>query len=211
MLHRPEFTTLRATRALLFAVARVGILFAFGLPFVMASVMIYRPKVAPRTDPQRELGYDFQRVEFRTSDGINIVAWWIPAQHPPDQIPRRRSRGGANDPQWGTQAALVCHGLTSSKADQLVLAHDLVPGGYNCLVLDFRAHGESGGQITTFGALEKRDVLAAVRWLKANHPSQSQRIVGVGASTGAAALISAAADDSPDGRSIAAIASYALL
>src|SRR5205814_443638 len=68
---------------------------------------------------------------------------------------------------------------------------------------------QSSGQLTTFGATEKRDVLAAIHWLKEHHPDQAQRIVGVGASMGAAALISAAADDSPEGRSIAAIACYA--
>ncbi len=208
VLDREQSTRLRGTRTFLFTAARVCILFAFGLPYVMASILVYRPKVAPVDDPRNQLGFDFQRVEFRTSDGIEIVAWWIPAQSSP-QHPTRRTRGNTRDPLWGKQTALICHGLASSKSNQLILARDLVPGGYNCLALDFRAHGESGGQITTYGDLEKRDVLAAIRWLEDNHPSQSQRIVGGGARTGAAALIYAAADDYPQRPAIAAVASYA--
>jgi fermentation-respiration switch protein FrsA (DUF1100 family) len=84
-----------------------------------------------------------------------------------------------------------------------------VPSGFNVLAFDFRAHGESGGQLTTFGAEEKKDVLGAVRWVRENHPSESRKIFGVGASMGAAALIAAAADPSADGQAIAAIATYA--
>ena len=81
-------------------------------------------------------------------------------------------------------------------------------GGYNALAFDFRAAGQSGGHFTTFGDLERRDVLAAVRWLHQFHPRQSRRIVGVGVGTGAAALIAAAVDPGPDGQSIQAIAVY---
>jgi fermentation-respiration switch protein FrsA (DUF1100 family) len=104
---------------------------------------------------------------------------------------------------------ILCHGLASSKSNQLILGRRLVPGGFNVLAFDFRAHGESDGQLTTFGALEKRDVLAAVHWVRENHPAQSQKVFGVGASMGAAALIAAAADPSPEGQALSAIATYA--
>ena len=123
-------------------------------------------------------------------------------------LPHLISSGAGND--WGTQTALVCHGLAASKSNQLILARQLVPGGYNVLAFDFRAHGESGGQIASFGANEKLDVLAAVQWLRDHRPQQSQRIVGVGASMGAAALISAAAvPNDPNAAAIDAIAAYA--
>jgi hypothetical protein len=83
-----------------------------------------------------------------------------------------------------------------------------VPHGYNTLIFDFRAHGASGGQLTSFGDLERDDVLAAVGWIRANHANESKKIFGVGASMGAAALIAAAADRSADGQAIDAIAAY---
>src|SRR5438093_969755 len=74
---------------------RGTVLVAVGLPYGMASVMIYRPKVLPLDDPRTQLGFDFQRVEFVTSDGIKIAGWWIPAQQP-----ARRARSDSPDQQW---------------------------------------------------------------------------------------------------------------
>jgi alpha-beta hydrolase superfamily lysophospholipase len=196
-----KLTPWLATRLLVAAGLRVGIVAAVALPVVMASVMTYRPKVAPAENPKSELGFDYQRVEFRSTDGVKLVGWWIPAAD--------RHGSVRHDPDWGKNTVLVCHGLAASKANQLILARQLVPGGFNVLAFDFRAHGESGGQLSTFGDLERRDVLGAVRWVQQKHPESSRKIFGVGASMGGAALIAAAADPSPEGRSIQAVATYA--
>jgi fermentation-respiration switch protein FrsA (DUF1100 family) len=98
--------------------------------------------------------------------------------------------------------------LAASKSNQLVMAAPYPTAGFNVLIFDFRAHGESGGQLATFGDRERRDVLGAVRWLRANHADAARQIFGVGASQGAAALIAAAADDSDEGRAIEALAVY---
>jgi fermentation-respiration switch protein FrsA (DUF1100 family) len=99
--------------------------------------------------------------------------------------------------------------LAANKANQLIMARSFVPKGYNVLIFDFRAHGDSAGQLTSFGDLERRDVLGAVKWVRASHAEESQKIFGVGASMGAAALIAAAADQSPEGQAIEALAVYA--
>jgi alpha-beta hydrolase superfamily lysophospholipase len=200
-LHRPGQVTFgRAARVASAVLVRVALLLALGLPYVMAVVMTYRPKVVARDNPYSQLGFHYERVEFTTSDGVRLVGWWIPAEKPP------RSDHWED---WGKQTVILCHGLAASKSNQLVLGRRLVPGGFNVLAFDFRAHGESGGQLTSYGAAEKRDVLAAIKWLRQNRPEQAQRICGVGASMGAAALISAAADPSPEGHAISAVAAYA--
>ena len=76
------------------------------------------------------------------------------------------------------------------------------------LVFDFRAHGESGGQLVSFGDLERNDVLGAMRWLRKTHPAACKKVAGIGVSTGGAALLAAAADPSPEGQNIDAIAIY---
>ena len=209
-LHRTgEPTAARGARVFALYVLRTVILIAVGLPYVMAVVMTYRPKVAPLDNPQTQLGFKFERVEFAASDGTRLAGWWIPADAQGGRsLGRRRTATPAADA--GRNTVIVCHGLASSKSNQLILGRRLVPGGFNVLAFDFRAHGESGGQLTSFGATEKRDVLAAVRWVREAHPQQSQKVFGVGASMGGAALIAAAADPSPEGQSISAIATYAV-
>jgi fermentation-respiration switch protein FrsA (DUF1100 family) len=180
---------------------RAALLIIVGLPYVMATVMTYRARVAPPDDPQKQLGYPFERINFRTSDGMKIAGWWIPAVE-------NRRRGARRSGDFGQSTVIVCHGLASNKSNQLILSRGFVPHGLNVLIFDFRAHGESDGQLSSFGDLERRDVLAAVKWVRENHPRQSQHVYGVGASMGAAALIAAAADASPEGQAIEAVAVY---
>lgn len=192
-LYRTRVTSAFVLRALL--------LYAIGLPYVMAVAMVYRPKAAPAEDPFGQLGFRFEHVRFTATDGLRLDGWWIPAPKPTAADLRER-------PDWGTRTVILCHGLGANKANQLVMAQDLVPSGYNVLAFDFRAHGLSGGQLSTFGDLERRDVLGAVRWLRATRPTESQKIFGLGASMGAAALIAAAAEQGPEGQALEALAVY---
>jgi fermentation-respiration switch protein FrsA (DUF1100 family) len=192
-LYRTRFTTAFILRGL--------VLYAVGLPYVMAVAMVYRPKASPAEDPQGQLGFRFEPVQFTATDGVRLSGWWIPARQPrPADLQER--------PDWGHRTVVLCHGLGANKANQLIMAQDLVPSGYNVLAFDFRAHGESGGQLSTFGDLERRDVLGAVRWLRAEKAKECQHLYGVGASMGAAALIAAAADPGPDGQALEALAVY---
>jgi uncharacterized protein len=179
-------------RAMFGSLVRLVVLFAVGLPYVMATVLTYRPKVDLRDDPQKQLGFAYEPVQFAATDGTKLSGWWLPGQH----------AGRTSD------TILICHGLASNKSNQLILSRGFVPFGYNVLIFDFRAHGESGGQLTSFGDLERRDVLGAVRWIRDHHATESRHIYGVGASMGAAALIAAASDPSREGQAIDAIAAY---
>jgi pimeloyl-ACP methyl ester carboxylesterase len=175
------------------AIFRVGLLFGIGLPWVMATLMVYRPKVTPLDSPMSQMGVQYETVSFPTKDHVRIVGWWIPSTS--DGFQSRRT-------------VIVCHGLGSNKSRNLVMAKGMIDAGYNILAIDLRAHGESGGQITTYGDRECLDVLAAVRWLLATHPDRCEQIDGAGASLGGAALVAAAADPSPEGQHIDALAVY---
>ena len=123
-------------------------------------------------------GMESRWAEFRSSDGITLKGWYIPAPGP--------ARG----------TIIYCHGLNRSKVEMLPRAqfgHEL---GYNGLLFDVRHHGQSGGEVTTLGYNERLDVLGAVRYAleveKAERP-----IILWGVSMGAVASLLAAAD-SPD-------------
>lgn len=162
--------------AALMLFARLIVLVLVLLPFSMAATMTFRPKVVPEIDPMTEIGARFERVEFVAADGTRLVGWWIPAL-----------KGSPR----ADETMIVVHGLGSGKADALPMASAMRVGGYNVLAFDLRAHGESGGQFTSFGVNERRDVEAAAAWVKANHPEASRRLLGLGASMGAAAMLAA--------------------
>jgi alpha-beta hydrolase superfamily lysophospholipase len=181
--------------------ARVLILISIGLPYIMAAGMTYRPKVHVDDDPARQLGYRYEPVSFTSTDGVSLAGWWIPGFN--------ETKGRRSDPDEPIdRTVIICHGLAANKSNQLVMSRSFVPAGYNVLIFDFRAHGDSGGQLSSIGDLERNDVLGAVKWVRQHHAEQSHKIYGVGISMGAAALIGAAADASDEGRAIDAIAVY---
>lgn len=156
---------------------RVVIFGSLALPWVMAAVMVYRPRLEPIETPDSVLQLDYREADFRATDGTRVGGWFVPAD-------------GTSE-----TTALLCHGLGSSKAGFFQLLKTLHEQDINVLLIDHRAHGRSGGQRCTFGANEEYDVRGAIDWLRQAHPDQSHRIVGVGASMGAAALLRAASED----------------
>jgi len=188
----------QAAAALVQAVLLIGV----GLPYLGSVLLLYRPDAPTPGTPATLVEADvYDVVHFRATDGTRLEGWWIPATH-------NAETDGRGSLKSGRDTVLFCPGFGADKAAQLFLARDLIANGYNVLAIDLRAHGKSGGQFTALGGLESRDVLGAIRWLRQTHAQESQRILGLGESLGAAALIEAAADPGPEGQAIDAIAAY---
>ncbi|MFQ3580859.1 MAG: hypothetical protein SNJ67_03465 [Chloracidobacterium sp.] len=66
----------------------------------------------------------------------------------------------------GLPGVIITHGLNGSRADMMDLGYRLWERGYNVLLYDLRAHGESGSLVTTLGASEKKDLLKAIEAFK---------------------------------------------
>lgn len=88
----------------------------------------------------------------------------------------------------------LLHGIASCKATMLKTAKLLSSFGFNCVVYDSRANGESGGINCTFGYYEKNDLSAYIDSTQSRYPN-SAPYGALGNSLGAAVLIQTMAED----------------
>jgi len=114
-------------------------------------------------------------VQVTARDGIVLRAWLFRPEKP------------------NGDAVLILHGIADSRASQVGLARMFLDHGYTVLTPDSRAHGESGGDLATYGLLEAGDVHRWVSWLiddpltgDDRHP---RHVFGMGESLGGAVLI----------------------
>lgn len=115
--------------------------------------------------------------EVVTSDAVPIAGWYIPAAD---------GRGPTGP------TVIVAHGWKATKSDMLRHAEPL-HSAYNLVLLDLRNGGRSGGDSTSWGVYERRDVRAIVDWLVATkHPGW---IAAIGDSMGAATVLAEAVGD----------------
>lgn len=107
--------------------------------------------------------------------------------------------GGGEGAPW---VILVHGGPGTSGAQMLDAACELSLAGYNVLLPDLYAHGQSGGVVSTLGVRDAQDVRAWVDWLLAREPQA--RVALLGQDEGALAVLLAAADGLPE--AVAAVA-----
>lgn len=160
---------MRAARfLLLLTVAMVTI-----LPFTVILGNTLRPRIPTRRTPE-SIGVQFQAARFETADGLNLDGWWIPAA------------GLASE-----RTMLVCHGVGANRDDILRFIPFLHEAGYNVLTWDWRGHGLSDWAQVTYGLNEKKDVRAAIEWLKKEKPTEIKWLGALGISMGAGILVQA--------------------
>jgi len=117
--------------------------------------------------PPAELGA--VPVSFASASGSQLHGWFAPGRR-------------------GAGAVLLLHGVHANRLAMLPRAEFLHERGYAVLLPDFRAHGESTGDRTTFGMLESRDANAALCLLRSLAPGERIGVIGVSLG-GAAALL----------------------
>ena len=118
-----------------------------------------------------------EQVAFRDTTGRTIKGWAI-------DTPARA----------GT--VLLLHGIRSTRLSQTGRARFLAAAGYDVLMIDLQAHGESEGERISFGFEEARSAAAAIRFARQRWPYQKVAIIGT--SLGGASAVLAAADERAD-------------
>jgi uncharacterized protein len=82
---------------------------------------------------------------------------------------------------------LLLHGVTDNRLGMAGYAQFFVRHGYTVLMPDSRAHGESGGDLATYGLRESNDIHLWIDWVEEHqHPGC---VFGMGESMGAALLL----------------------
>ncbi|MFZ1518233.1 MAG: alpha/beta fold hydrolase [Ignavibacteriaceae bacterium] len=88
----------------------------------------------------------------------------------------------------------LLHGIGSNKAAMLANAKSLVAAGFNCVLYDSRANGESEGLNCTFGFYEKKDLSSFIDSVSILFPG-SEPYGALGHSLGAAIVIQSMKND----------------
>jgi dienelactone hydrolase len=161
----------------LLAVPASLVVVAFVLfPLTVAVNVTNRPPGQLETATPADRGLSYEDVVLRTSDGVELSAWYVP------------SANGA--------ALVLLHGAGSTRSAVLDHAVVLARHGYGVLLIDGRGHGKSGGHAMDFGWWGDRDISAAVSYLRGRPDVRDGRIGAVGMSMGGEQAIAAAGSDS---------------
>lgn len=132
------------------------------------NAYIHPMRHVPTRTPAGE-GLSFSDIRLQTNDGLHLAAWFVPGTR--------------------KEALILIHGIGSNRAEMLPLAHDLQARGYNLLLVELRAHGQSEGDTSTLGVREVEDARAAAMYLQHTPGVDSQRIGILGLSLGSAVAI----------------------
>jgi hypothetical protein len=141
--------------------------------------LIYLPETAP-PPPARSVIPGARDVELRTSDGLALGAWFVPASTP--------ERG---------LTVLVANGNGGNRSDRAPLARALAAKGMAVLLFDYRGYGGNPGRPSESGLA--RDARAAYHFLSGKMGVPADRILYFGESLGAAVVTELAAEQPPAG------------
>lgn len=139
-----------------------------------AWALLYPDKRPAGDNPSWAGMDDYRDVRFSTPDGVNIAAWYVPGRLP--------------------ATVVFLNGYTTNRSRFLPEAQLLNGAGFNVLLMDCRACGDSSGSLNTFGLYEVNDVRGAIQFLAQQPGVDPQRIGLVGHSQGGATAILAAKD-----------------
>ncbi|MCK4753446.1 MAG: alpha/beta hydrolase [Planctomycetes bacterium] len=110
-----------------------------------------------------ELGFDFEDVVFKTSDGLKLNGWYIPAENSETTI-------------------LFCHGNGGNIFHRLDTINIFSNLGLSCFIFDYRGYGNSEGKPTEEGTY--LDAQAAYKWLTKHKKIAANNIIIFGRSLG---------------------------
>jgi fermentation-respiration switch protein FrsA (DUF1100 family) len=150
----------------------------------------------------KDYGMEYEDVEFKSLDGLNIKGWLIKAKS--DKLiiqthPLIFYRGGFSPEHQGWLP------LFKTPVDLLLNAKNMHKAGYSVLMFDFRNHGTSEAGITALGLNEYQSVTGAVKYIKSRADLASKKTGFVSFCMGANSTFIAMSKNSVDMKDIKCI------
>jgi len=151
----------------------IAIFLIFIVTVIFLLIMIHLgfrvPKNTEKKDPDSE-GLEFQTVSIPTVSKKRLFGWLLPVKN-------------------STTTLIILHGWGSNAEQMLPIARPFHQTGMNILLIDARNHGRSDHD--SFSSLPRfaEDLEKAITWLKSNYPKYSKKIVLLGHSVGAGAVL----------------------
>jgi len=164
-------------RMVAIAVSVVAVVIA--LLWVFQRRLIYFPDTTAVPPAETALP-EAKDVTLRTSDGLELGAWHVPA-----------GVGGRD------VTVLVANGNAGNRASRAPLAAELVAAGFDVLLFDYRGYGGNPGSPSSDGLV--RDAHAAFAYLVNDADVPADRIICFGESLGAGVVVALAHTDPPAG------------
>ena len=143
------------------------------------SNMIVKGGIAPVFDNPKNYGLDYEDVQFKTADGINLKGWLVKGGT--DKIIVQSHFGVQSSRSGYTPKGKGMVKMWQEDISFLKHVKYLVDKGYSVLMYDFRSHGNSDANTSgwcSWGPDEAQDVVAAVDYV-ANHPTYKDAQIGL--------------------------------
>jgi len=135
--------------------------------WVFQRRLIYQPDASPPGAAAQFLPGG-QDVTLRTSDGLDLEAWYVPA------------------PDGCRRTVLIAPGNAGNRADRAPLGRALVDRGFGVLLLDYRGYGGNPGRPDEAGL--RADARAAQSFLAGEEAVPGSAMIYFGESLGAAVV-----------------------
>ncbi len=155
---------------LLFLFIIIPLVFIVAVAWFGSNYLLAR-RPPDKADSPANYGLAFEEAEFRSGDGLTLRGCYIPAEK-------------------SAKTIIVCSGANGSMDADVHVAPWLHEAGFNILLFNWRAHGQSEGKVVTLGYNERYDLIAAVEFARLKG---AQQIGVLGFSMGGAVAITTAA------------------
>jgi uncharacterized protein len=140
-----------------------------------ASIHLFHRPLRHRAEAEaavrQRYGAQLQDVSITAKDGAILKGWYVRPQ------------------DFNGSAVVLFHGITDNREGVAGYGRLFLDHGYAVLLPDARGHGESGGDLATYGIKDADDIRRWVDWLYAHHLSPGQCVYGFGESYGAALVL----------------------